>query len=975
VTRKTIAVLIDHLDHLQGGYSTQVCAGLEQAAATRDVNLLLFAGREIDSGPQSDVYTLIHRGNADAVVFVSAGLCMVSGTAGLVRLAASYGDLPTCSLGVAVPGIPSIVTDDRPGMDTLFDHLVLDHGTRRIAFLSGNPNNSDNNTRLTAYHEALARHGIAFDRALLVTNVNEPTSGRLAIDTLFQRGASFDAVVATNDAVAIGALQALNAHGISVPRDVTLTGFDDLGIARFTDPPLTTVRQPIRAMAARAVDLVCDQLEGHDVPSLTQLPVQFVRRSSCGCTAGAGNSDAPSHPYPPPTPAQWLSREREELTRRLQAYQTLVSDQLDSWINPFLDALHAEFDGRAGALVEALEASLANASDSDRAFDQLQQGLCLLRDRCVGLSQNLEPLWISAERALAAASTVDQARNRIGLEMGYKALLHTSERLALTFDRESLRQVLQAELPDLVKSAFVSLTDPEDPTQLQAFFGFTGGVVHDLGVAPFRADRLVPPGAPEPRTRWTQTVLPLTVEGRTLGLAVVEQNLTMGVAEMLRAQISSALEGASLHQEIVKKTAQHGRMEQEKRATAERLNSLSVLAGGVAHDLNNSLAPLVSLPELMLTNIRSRPEQPGDAELADDLKAIKDAALRATRTIKDLLTLGRQGRTHKEPLELNRVVRSIFAADALVRQQAAARGVQVGLELTSDALGIAGAESQLARAVSNLLRNAIDAIDGEGTVTLRTRVARISSPFEAYEVIDPGEYTVLEVTDTGNGIPEHEMGRIFEPFFTTKRAGDHSGTGLGLAIVHAVIKEHHGFADVHSEAKRGTTFTLYLPRRAISTEFVPIAPSLNQGNGRVLVVDDELAQLRTARRVLSRYGYDVVTAGNSAEALQTFIDARHAGAPFELLVVDVNLGEIEDGIALLERIRVVAPGQKGLVISGHAANHRIDRALAEGFGFVSKPYRAETLARAAERALGGAPAVANDEPASFSGEWASTSAQ
>ena len=173
--------------------------------------------------------------------------------------------------------------------------------------------------------------------------------------------------------------------------------------------------------------------------------------------------------------------------------------------------------------------------------------------------------------------------------------------------------------------------------------------------------------------------------------------------------------------------------------------------------------------------------------------------------------MGRQGHVSKEPLELNRVIARCLNADAL---RLSRESVQVCLELCTEPLFIVASESHLGRAVTNLVRNALEAIDQHGRVVVRTESAVLSEATAGYETINPGSYAVVSVHDSGRGIAPHDISRLFEPFFSSKRLNDHSGSGLGLSIVHGVVKEHGGFVNVQSSVDCGTTFTLYLPRAA-----------------------------------------------------------------------------------------------------------------------------------------------------------------
>ena len=410
-------------------------------------------------------------------------------------------------------------------------------------------------------------------------------------------------------------------------------------------------------------------------------------------------------------------------------------------------------------------------------------------------------------------------------------------------------------------------------------------------------------------------------------------------------------------------TTLHERSVQERLATAERMASLSVLAGGVAHDLNNALGPLVTLPDVILTELDELKAGTltDDRELRLDVATIKSSALRAAQTIKDLMLLGRPGATAKQMIDLNEVVAGAMSPDSLRFLAPRAQNVRVQLELSVEPLVVHASEPHLMRAIGNLVRNGSEAIAGNGHIQVRTGAASLSVLLGLYEMIPPGEYATVVVADTGAGISAIDLSRIFEPFFSRKRLADSSGSGLGLAIVHGVVKEHGGFLDVVSKVGEGTTFTLYFPRAAgapISERTAPITPG---GSARILIVDDEPIQLQAARRVLRHLGYQVDTLQSGIEALARFTSEHHrrtAGgasvppgitSPYDLIIVDYALNERQNGLETFERIRALFPNQRGIMVSGHG------RAEHEGSGstmpWLAKPYSAEALARVVKRSL------------------------
>jgi DNA-binding LacI/PurR family transcriptional regulator len=240
-SRKTIAVLIDHIDQLSHGYESQLRWGFMRACASLDINLLIVAGRALRApepwgASRNGVYDLMHPDCVDGLILMSNGIIGSCSIEELQDICRRYAPLPICSAGLAIPDVPSIVIDNRPGMEALCEHLIRDHGRRRVALLAGPDENPDAKLRSEVYREVLARHGIDFDPELVAVGALTSNEGRKAMEELLSRGVEFDAVVAANDAMAMGASELLRRRGRSGGPELSLVGFDDLALARLREP-------------------------------------------------------------------------------------------------------------------------------------------------------------------------------------------------------------------------------------------------------------------------------------------------------------------------------------------------------------------------------------------------------------------------------------------------------------------------------------------------------------------------------------------------------------------------------------------------------------------------------------------------------------------------------------------------------------------------------------------------------------------
>jgi CheY-like chemotaxis protein len=338
-------------------------------------------------------------------------------------------------------------------------------------------------------------------------------------------------------------------------------------------------------------------------------------------------------------------------------------------------------------------------------------------------------------------------------------------------------------------------------------------------------------------------------------------------------------------------------------------------------------------------------------EILEDLDTIRAAGLRAAHTIQDLFLLGRADHVAKRRLDICRLLRSEIDT---FRRLCDRKSIRLEVQTPSEPLVIRASGPHLVRVVSNLVLNAVDSIRSAGAIEVRAFEQTLEADHDGMERVEAGRYAVIEIEDTGSGIPSEHLPRILEPFFTTKRSGDRAGTGLGLAIVQRIVKDAGGFIDVRSDVARGTTFTLFFPLEAENV--VPVSspqPLPVGGSERIRIVDAEAVQLRTAQRILSHLGYSVDTARSGESAIELCAAAGEDNA-FDLLIVDMVMPGGLDGLATIAQIRARRPSQKVLIASGYAPEHLNEAARQRGLPWLAKPYTPASLAAAVRGTLNGA---------------------
>jgi len=367
---------------------------------------------------------------------------------------------------------------------------------------------------------------------------------------------------------------------------------------------------------------------------------------------------------------------------------------------------------------------------------------------------------------------------------------------------------------------------------------------------------------------------------------------------------------------------------------AEKMEALGLLAGGVAHDLNNILGVMAGYSELLHGEIGR------ESPLREHVNHIVQSSERAAEVVQDLLTLARRGAAVLRTLDLNKTVYDYFRSPEYEGLISRHPKIRLKIELSDRLLRINGSSVHLMKSLMNLVANAAEAMPNGGELTVRTENRNLDRPVGGYDDLQQGEYVVLSVADTGDGIPAQDMKRIFEPFYTKKVMG-RSGTGLGLTVVWGTVKDHNGYIDVKSEEGRGTTFSLYFPasREEIrETSVMPAAAYMGRGES-ILVVDDVQGQRDLATRILTKLNYRAVAVGSGEEAVE-YLKSNSC----DLIILDMIMEPGMDGLETYQKIIASHPRQKAIIVSGYAETERVSKAQSCGAGvYVRKPYLMERL--------------------------------
>ncbi|MDJ0722539.1 MAG: PAS domain S-box protein [Desulfobacterales bacterium] len=375
---------------------------------------------------------------------------------------------------------------------------------------------------------------------------------------------------------------------------------------------------------------------------------------------------------------------------------------------------------------------------------------------------------------------------------------------------------------------------------------------------------------------------------------------------------------------------------------AQKMESIGRLAGGVAHDYNNMLNVILGNTEMAMAQVDE------SGTVYDHLQEIFKAARRSAEVTRQLLAFARK----------QIVLPNVFDMNDSVKEMLNMLGRLIGEDIQLAWVPQAGRipvkmdPTQFDRIVVNLCINARDAIDGIGKITLETATVTIDETYCAEHMGSlPGEFAMLSIGDNGSGMDKATLENIFEPFFTTK--GENMGTGLGLASVYGTVKQNNGFIDVQSEPGTGTIIKIYLPRYTgpMSEDKAPEPEPFQEGRGQtVLVVEDEVAILDLIKRSLDKFGYKVLAAETSSEALNL---ERDCNEEIALLITDVIMPEI-NGWDLANRLRSNRPNMKCLYMSGYTADVIANQGVLEkNVNFIQKPFSVKDLIAKVHETLNG----------------------
>jgi PAS domain S-box-containing protein len=383
---------------------------------------------------------------------------------------------------------------------------------------------------------------------------------------------------------------------------------------------------------------------------------------------------------------------------------------------------------------------------------------------------------------------------------------------------------------------------------------------------------------------------------------------------------------------------------EEKRLAAQflrsqRMESIGTLAGGIAHDLNNVLAPIMMAIEVLRTKI----SDPGGQKI---LNTIETSAKRGADIVRQVLAFGRGVKSDRILVQLKHLIHEV----AKIAGETFPKAIEITTDIPRNLWTVSADPTQMHQVLLNLLVNARDAMPKGGTLTIAAENVTLDENYSRMHVeAKPGLYVSMSVSDTGTGVPADIREKIFEPFFTTKEIG--MGTGLGLSTTLAIVKSHEGFINLYSEPGKGTSFRIYIPATGTDSDGAAASEvvDLPMGHGElILIIDDEAAIREITKETLEAYGYKTLTASDGAEGISVFGENKKM---IRAVIIDIMM-PVMDGTAAILVLKKIDPDVRIIAASGLTARGQVTPPPASDVqGFLTKPYTAENLLKTLKTVL------------------------
>ncbi|HPY02392.1 MAG TPA: substrate-binding domain-containing protein [Spirochaetota bacterium] len=813
---------------IAGTYNNTMWRHLFNAARNRNIEMITFCGgvlldESILHRQWNKIYDLASAQRIDGLIVLSASLSQSCGKDKLSEFLKRFSPIPVVSIGVELEDAVSILLDNKEGMRQIVSHMLDEHDASKVLFLAGPQNNDEAHLRLSVFRDEMTKRGLPVNDELIRHVSYRYDLAIEAVEEVIKSGIAFDSIIAVNDDSALGAFDVLKKHGIKVPHEISLSGFDNTDQSQCNAVPLTTVQQPHREMAESALEAMRSVLSGDKVEKRRLIPAKLIIRNSCGCILNnyisqkdyiAGKKTKQeiiqSTVFTKPDNFDILQKHFEEFMSNDDSSKLLYlfnEELLSSLENNGNDEV---FTGWHNFLT-AWNADILESSD----YNSIQ------KNSAAFFFESARFMIIEAEKNLFAAKRLETQKK------DYLFILFSSYFSPL-IDMKNYLNHISRELPKFgVTSFFISLfCDKElSKSKIVLYYLPNGNTYWNIDGKEFPSNELLPEECTIGGSS-NLVIEPLLNYEEIIGYFVFQLAEPAEIIENIRQLVSNSFLSILLAQEVIKdkqlktllqnletkqellEEAYHSLKEnQEKMLVIDKMASLGKMTAGIAHEMNTPVASIrTSLSEISRLT-EEYDKSIGDPDVSDDdhreiaaeikhsLNLAEKAAEKAASFVHGIKSQTRdldpKDRFHFNAVEVIR--ETLLLLSHSLKQSKC----EIKLTFERDYIEINGVPGRLSQVITNLVNNAIEACPNDGSGKIEV------------SIIETEKEVILSVTDNGSGISKENLTKIFDPMFTTKPFG--VGTGLGLTLVHNIVcAEFGGSIEVTNGINGGTKFIIHL---------------------------------------------------------------------------------------------------------------------------------------------------------------------
>ncbi|MBN1411652.1 MAG: substrate-binding domain-containing protein [Spirochaetales bacterium] len=580
--RPTIGVLINQIE---GRYQTDIIKGISDYAREHDINLIYFAGKSLESPYEGEkacniIFDLINPGKLDGLILASGSIANYISEEKYLQFAGQFRSIPNVSLSTVLEGIPSIITDNSIGMTEAVSHLIQVHGYRKIGFLKGTPTNHEAKERYEIYLKTLKSHDIPLDPNIIFEGDFTYIAGLEIARKIIKENIKMNALMCGNDEMALAAFEAFNQNGTRIPEDIALTGFDDIEDVKTLTPPMTTIRQPLYEQGQKACELIMNMLEGNTVEEVISFPARLVVRGSCGCFSGKFLNDDDKTIINITSGKKEKSIDKSfikdihDLTVKNMNAVPVINRNRDSilpYLNQLLENLYSDLENQniTGVFPVFLEKIIKEDNESGHSDTYWPETLYLIRRLIIGSEHfpAINPLLLDElfqrGQLLTGKGLKRNAENRLyRLKRYLWQIWNFISQIDSHLEIESLLRCLEVSLETLnitgCHLALYKKNSAEDdrsskiPRNSELILSIENGkkLVDSRFPKFYFSNHILPDSIVGEARRYSLIILPLHNRDQQFGYIIFEEsNVESFVYELLREQISNALQTIRLFQE------------------------------------------------------------------------------------------------------------------------------------------------------------------------------------------------------------------------------------------------------------------------------------------------------------------------------------------------------------------------------------------------------------------------------------------